>query len=1596
MADNRQYVALEWVVKEIKETLLQAQRALELYAHDADDVTQLQFCLTYIHQVYGSLHMAGFHGAAMIASEMEALNTALVENNVVASNEANEVLMRSIVQLPEYLEQVKYSKRDQPSLVISLLNDLRAVRGASFLTESALFSPNLDAAHSVVGTPHPITQNNQQFILLVSKLRKMYQYAAASIIRDVKVDESLAYLSKVSQRLCKTFVATKRFPLWEIVAAFVEGLENSSIAANASIKTLLRQLDNELLLLEKYGVKALDEFTNDELLKNLLYYLASAEEATRSITAIRDKYKLDHMIPFSTVDESQESESKPADSSAMRSVAKAILEEFEDIKTHLDACEYDTSPENHLGAVEQALQRVADTLAMLGVDDLRQKILHNVDLVCTLKEQSAAVSHDQLLDVARNIAEIEGQLDGELLSEQGGASKSSSAYHFDAAQETVLQESRNGLEQAKDAIVNYIATQWDVNSLKLIPDVLQEVRGGLSMLSLDYVASIVSAANTYIETQLITQRITPEWHQLDSLADIIASIDYYLEVMSLTNDGDESILESAERGLLELGVPVERMSDSPLTQVDNNVLATEADNILPLVANISSIDESSEKALVDESTAEEATVEETTAEAISVEEAPIVESTVLEDTTVAEPIEDDDDEDAIDPEILEIFIEEAAEVQEAIAEFFPLWANNFDDENSLIEFRRAFHTMKGSGRMVQANDVGELAWSVENMLNRVLDKTIEPSALHVALIERVVGLFPDMLAAFEHKQATPHMEQVEQYMAWANELSHNESSAALIAGLSSDVADAESPSVDQQDAIVSEPDVVDEEVFDIQLWEIFAAEAETHLLVVREYIATMDAARPFYEPPSDVMQRAIHTLKGSAHMAEMVPIAEMVTPMELFAKDLRSYQVNIDDDILQLIKDCVEYTEAALAQIGQHIYPSIPKLDQFLARVAELRERSVGHLIKLEEESNAPDVDPALLELLMTEGMNLLLNIDPLMRQWREHGAGPSDWQPIADELAILTHGAERANLASMAELSSVLGARYNELINGYYQANDDFYALLLEGHDGLLDIVDAIAAGQDLPARDELLVQRLEASSQQQVSVEVIDGVDQPQSEPMEEVVSEVVTEDEPLVVDNMVAEPVIDDVPAADEDSDVDDEIVEIFLDEAVELLDELDETTHSWENEGVDDRESNDNLQRLLHTFKGGARLAGLMDLGELAHDFETHLIQYAQGENSGNIFEDIHQYQDKLHKYIDAVRTSGDFSDLPDIGSLTSSEEASADSDTHSVGDSDTFEADTVEIDAADVVEPVLTSDEDITEEAELVPEPSPSDSTISHTEAPATILPFVPKTPDPASVAATSNNGAAAATARRAAPQEVVKVSADLMEELVNLAGETSISRGRMEEQISELGYSLDEMGATVERLQEQLRRLDIETEAQVLFRQEQIADLEDFDPLEMDRYSQLQQLSRSLIESASDLMDLKSTLADKTRDAETVLLQQSRINTELQEGLMRSRMVPFSRIVPRLRRIVRQISTELNKEVNFEFGNTEGELDRSMMERMVAPLEHMLRNAVDHGIEDVATREQSNKPAAGRIVLTLGREGSDVLIHLACLLYTSPSPRDRG
>ncbi|HEX4872334.1 MAG TPA: response regulator, partial [Nevskiaceae bacterium] len=242
---------------------------------------------------------------------------------------------------------------------------------------------------------------------------------------------------------------------------------------------------------------------------------------------------------------------------------------------------------------------------------------------------------------------------------------------------------------------------------------------------------------------------------------------------------------------------------------------------------------------------------------------------------------------------------------------------------------------------------------------------------------------------------------------------------------------------------------------------------------------------------------------------------------------------------------------------------------------------------------------------------------------------------------------------------------------------------------------------------------------------------------------------------------------------------------------------------------------------------------------------------------------------------------------------------------------------------------------------------------------------------------------AASQARR----ETARVAVEQLDSLLNDAGEISVVRSRLEAHSSTLQLQLAEMAQAIQRLRDQLRQLDIETEAQIAargFTRAEGADRygSEFDPLEMDRYSRMQELSRALSESVGDLSSLHATMDQAMGEAETLLQQQARINTQVQNRLMGTLMVPFARQVQRLQRVVRQTAQENGKQAEAVFSGIEAELDRNVLERMTAPLEHLLRNSVVHGIEEPEVRTALGKPAMGRVAVSLKREGTRLLIEL--------------
>ena len=364
--DNRQYTALEWVLDEIVATLKDAEKVLSLYEKNPRDVTQLRFCLTHIHQVYGSLHMIGFHGAALLAEEMEVLTKALLDNSVESGEEAHDVLLRAIQTVPAYLKRVQETKRDYPANLLSLLNDLRAARSASLLSESALFTPNLNYAYRPENSPQPISSNDEQLLPILEKLLQMFQFAAASFFNNVKKEQSLTYLLKVSERLQRIFVGTQRFAVWEIAHALVDGLQQQKIPSSVAIKQLFRDLNNELKTLAQKGSSALLEPTPEKLLNNLLYYLSNSNESTPEIDRLKKIYEIDLLLSMTSQEADQLPSEDPVDGMLIDAVANDVKAEFDSINQLINSnLEQDKAAE-----LQQRLQKIIDNLAILGVGEI--------------------------------------------------------------------------------------------------------------------------------------------------------------------------------------------------------------------------------------------------------------------------------------------------------------------------------------------------------------------------------------------------------------------------------------------------------------------------------------------------------------------------------------------------------------------------------------------------------------------------------------------------------------------------------------------------------------------------------------------------------------------------------------------------------------------------------------------------------------------------------------------------------------------------------------------------------------------------------------------------------------------------------------------------------------------------------------------------------------------------------------------------------------------------------------------------------------------------------------------------------------------------
>src|SRR5271165_5513175 len=712
---------LHIVAKELATTLNDARASLEAFAERPDQRALLEKCGDQLHSAHGVLRLVEVYGAALLAEEMEHVTRYLLTSGSDQKRQIDglDALMRAMVQLPAYLERVLSGGRDLALVLLPLLNDLRSVRGSPLLSEGTLLLLNLKSDQSA--QPQAQGPGDQSITVAqwARRLRPRFQIGLLGYIRGERTVQNLEILAKVAEKLEQVATTQPVFQLWWVIGAVLEAVRANGLEDSATLKRLLGQADRQIKVLYEIGAARYSENPPIDLLNNLLYYVARASAGGGRIAAVRASFKLAALLPVDdSIEQERESLSAPS-VKLMRTVAAAIKEDLSKVKDVLDIFARRGGGQiSELVPQLDLLKKISDTLGVLGLGELRQRVQQEITDLAALVASGQPPPEDALLKVAGVLLSVEDSLDDQLvrliLPAAAQAAPAGSAEAGDAdfrlVSEAVLRECIVNLARIKEAISTAVQKSGDFSpqGLDNVPQLLRGITAGLLMLGKGRAVELMDAIGVHIRKLVEPGAPAPDAQRLERVADAIVSIEYYMETIQNGRNDPWYMLDNA----------------------DTCISALDAE----LVTRLPSVDLHP----VDQA----ATVRLDYQATVKID-------TVAPPRAPTPPNRPQAEAQPPDPQLLELFIEEAKEEMASVSTTFPLWEQNPMDLDSLVKMRRSFHTLKGSGRMVGARLIGEFAWSIENLLNRVLDKTLSRTPGMMSVMRSAVGALPHLIEQLE-------------------------------------------------------------------------------------------------------------------------------------------------------------------------------------------------------------------------------------------------------------------------------------------------------------------------------------------------------------------------------------------------------------------------------------------------------------------------------------------------------------------------------------------------------------------------------------------------------------------------------------------------------------------------------------------------------------------------------------------------------------------------------------------------------------------------------------------------------------------------------
>ena len=1591
---------LAWVLDELRKSLDSASAALRRFVRDTGlargsdmasvDGGQLRIARQQLHQAVGALEMVGLGAPAHILRSMEAAVQKFIERPELCNEASAAKVERAGFALTEYLEGVLLGKPASAVALFPQYRDVQELAGADRIHPADLWA--LEWRWN-----EPQTPAVAEALVYDQAVRSRMDQA---VLRLVKTGDagSARELAKVSLSLAATQAARQPKIFWKICAGYFEAMALGLLPLDLYVK----RAGSRVLL--QYASLAKGELgVSDRLAQDLVFFCSQAVPASAadgpSLQGVRVAWGLARFTPV----DYQTAQYGRFDPVLLAQARKRIVVAKETWSS------LSGGDANKIKGVADQFHLVSDSLLKLHPPSAPlAQALNNV--IESVARSARAPGAELAMEVATAVLYLEAAFedldpaDAQLAARtarlaerldtvrQGGQPEAlehwmEELYRRVSDRQTmgsVVGELRGTLGELEKVLDQFFRNLQDKTPLRDAPGHLSQMRGVLSVLGLDQAAQAVLRMRESVEEIIVTEIDEDQaraagtferlGNNLGALGFLIDMLNYQPalakklfvyddstgELRPLMGRTGHTTQEAQPPATSELSQEVSALVSAVEPGASRENLTAQLDAIAAhaVLAEQTAIAHSAREAAAAVSAHDTGAA----AAALSNLAAAFKPPAAVVPPASSEPDVEEDD-------LRDIFLEEAREVvQNGLAAIAALKANP-GDASELTTLRRAFHTLKGSSRMVGLTEFGEAAWSLEQVLNTWLADQKTAS-------EDLCTLSGDAMQAFGR---------------WTEDIA-NQTDGAWKASLFRGPADAmrtenrlvplAMPESPPPVAFEAAPESVEPFPFDTtqvirgepsQAAEIAASELPPDF----EFdISPTVAVQP--TPAPEALQSLVEIDGIDFGSLAAVSTSAEQPAVQAAPEAAGQPQAHADD----LIIDMADFVMPEPPPEEPALVPEPVALDDFAFDLADVQPEPAAAAEVVPEVAETIDADEQVKVIgSLRIGIplyNVYLNEAD---EWsRRLATEVAEWalelnQPVPDSTVGLAHAlAGSSATVGFHTLSEVARALENALEHtqalaygtvqhgkAFIDASEEIRRLLHQFAAGFLKepntgVIDALQALKELA-----IPQRADLPEDEPFSD--FAGLE-PLPSPAEPVVVSappVVRPEPPAVPVPAAAAPVApvftpmpqasataaesrnvadfgDDQDDIDIVDAIDPDLFPIFEEEAIELMPQLGGALRQW-TARPDNRSARDEVLRALHTLKGSARLAGALRLGELAHRLESEI------EGLGSEAVSTAEVEPLLHLF-DGMQ--GNFDLLRATGGLPAAMEAPAQP-------AAVTETETETEDVARQVTPVAP-------------------------EAPASLAQSsAPVSPTRALLAKPVVTNLAP---QRAAANQAVRVRSQLLDRLVNQAGEVMITRSRLEAELRQLRGSLTDLTGNLDRLRAQLRDIELQAESQMQSRLAQAKDsAAGFDPLEFDRFTRVQELTRMMAESVNDVATVQRNLQRTVESTEDDLIAQARQTRELQRDLLRTRMVEFEGIADRLYRVIRLASKETGKLVKLDITGGSIEMDRGVLDRMTPAFEHLLRNCVAHGIEEPAVRAAAGKDPTGTILIGLHHEGNDVSVE---------------